>query len=163
MSMLVVYPPNKLDRSKREFTPVPSGKTLNDWMSEHIKGYYVSNTPPFSYFVNGEQKTPSDWFSYAWQDGDYVELVAEPKDPINIGLAIIAVVAAGAAVYAMSQIPDNLQNTTPEGSPIYDANAQGNRARLMGGIILNCLAVTKRFLTSLVSSTGITRKMKNTC
>ncbi|WP_417507687.1 hypothetical protein [Marinomonas gallaica] len=126
MSMLVVYP-NKLDRSKRDFTQIPSGKTLNDWMSENIKGYYVSNTPPFSYFVNGEQKTPSDWFSYVWKEGDYVELVAEPKDPVSQAIAaiVVAVVAAGAAIYAMNQIPDNLQNTTPEGSPIYDANAQG--------------------------------------
>ncbi len=133
MSMLVVYP-NKLDLSKREFTPIQSGQTLNDWMMNNIKGYYVSNTPPFSYLVNGEHRSVSDWCDYVWKEGDYVELVAEPKDPVTqtIAAVIVAVVSAGAAIYAMNQIPDNMQSTTPEGSPIYDANAQGNRARLMG-------------------------------
>ncbi|KGK20951.1 host specificity factor TipJ family phage tail protein [Vibrio navarrensis] len=131
MSMLVVYP-NKLDRTKREFCPVTSGQTLNAWMSANIKGYYVSPTPPFSYFVNGQQKTSEDWFEYAWQDGDLIELVAEPKDPVTAVLAVVAIVSAGMAIYAMNQIPDNFQKTSPEGSPIYDANAQGNRPRLMG-------------------------------
>ncbi|MEI8598931.1 hypothetical protein P4S64_19025 [Vibrio sp. M60_M31a] len=123
--MLVVYP-NRLDRSKREFTPVPSGKTLDDWMSEHIKGYYVSNTPPtFPTARTASRKHRQTGLAMSGKTVTMLTVVAEPKDPINIGLAIIAVVAAGAAVYAMTQIPDNLQNTTPEGSPIYDANAQG--------------------------------------
>ncbi|BBM66364.1 hypothetical protein VA249_30100 [Vibrio alfacsensis] len=131
MSMLVVYP-NKLDLTKREFCPVTSGQTLNAWMSANIKGYYVSPRPPFSYFVNGEERPNSDWLDYAWQDGDLIELVAEPKDPVTAVLAVVAIVSAGMAIYAMNQIPDNFQQTTPEGSPIYDANAQGNRPRLMG-------------------------------
>ncbi|EAS76948.1 hypothetical protein V12G01_16917 [Vibrio alginolyticus 12G01] len=133
MTVLAVYP-NKLNRSKCEFTPIKPGQTLNDWMAANIKGYYVSETPPFSYFVNKKQRTSSDWFDYVWQDGDLVELVAEPKDPASIAYAVIAVVAAGAAIYAMNQIPDNFQKTMPEGSPIYEANAQGNRVRLMGVI-----------------------------
>lgn len=127
----MVYP-NKLDRSKRDFCPVVSGQTLNAWMSANIKGYYVSPTPPFSYFVNGEERTNSDWFEYAWQEGDLIELVAEPKDPVTAVLAVVAIVSAGMAIYTMNQIPDNFQKTIPEGSPIYDANAQGNRPRLMG-------------------------------
>ncbi|HIF9260464.1 TPA: host specificity factor TipJ family phage tail protein [Photobacterium damselae] len=131
MTILVVYP-NKLDRAIREFTPVASGQTLDDYLKANIKGYYVSNTPPFSVTVNGEYLAPSKWAEYVWQDHDFVEMVAEPKDPITAIMAVVAVVSAGMAIYAMSQIPDNFQKTTPEGSPIYDANAQGNQARLMG-------------------------------
>ncbi|OCH31981.1 hypothetical protein A6E13_15800 [Aliivibrio fischeri] len=131
MTILVVYP-NKLDLSKRDFCPVVPGQTLNAWMSANIKGYYASGTPPFSYRVNGRQLTTSDWSEYVWQDGDLIELYAEPKDPVTAIMAVVAVVSAGMAIYAMNQIPDNFQTTTPEGSPIYDANAQGNRPRLMG-------------------------------
>lgn len=131
MTILVVYP-NKLDLSKREFCPVVPGQTLNAWMSANIKGYYVSGTPPFSYRVNGSQLTSLDWSEYVWQDGDLIELYAEPKDPVTAIMAVVAVVSAGMAIYAMNQIPDTFQKTTPEGSPIYDANAQGNQPRLMG-------------------------------
>ncbi|KKX84946.1 hypothetical protein UF38_18170, partial [Vibrio parahaemolyticus] len=73
MTVLAVYP-NKLNRSKCEFTPIKPGQTLNDWMAANIKGYYVSETSPFSYFVTKKQRTCSDWFDYVWQDGDLVEL-----------------------------------------------------------------------------------------
>ncbi len=116
MTILVVYP-NKLDLAKRELCPVTPGQTLNAWMCANIKGYYASGTPPFSYRVNGQPLTSSDWSEYVWQDGDLIELFAEPKDPVTAIMAVVAVVAAGMAVYAMSQIPDNFQTTTPEGSP----------------------------------------------
>ncbi|EPP5594124.1 host specificity factor TipJ family phage tail protein [Vibrio cholerae] len=109
-----------------------SGQTLNQWMSANIKGFYACDTPPFSYFVNAKQLSAANWDDYTWSDEDFIELVAEPKDPITAVMAVVAVVSAGMAIYAMNQFPDTFQKTTPEGSPIYSANTQGNQPRLMG-------------------------------
>lgn len=131
MTVLAFYP-NKLDRSKREFCPVEPGQTLHQWLTQNIKAYQVSNTCRLSYAVNDEIYGPEAWDRYVWQPGDLIELTAEPKDPVTQVLSLVAVVAIGTAIYELSQIPDNYQKTTPEGSPIYSTNAQGNRPRLMG-------------------------------
>ncbi|MCF6442016.1 phage tail protein [Pseudoalteromonas luteoviolacea] len=126
-----VYP-NKLDTSIYEPCTGFVGQTLKQWLIANVPSYDAQLPPPFSVMINGQSLQPAQWLNYALCEHDTVSITVEPKDPATITLAVIAIVAVGTAIYAMSQIPDNYSSTTPDGSSIYDANVQGNRARLMG-------------------------------
>lgn len=128
-----VYP-NKLDNSQVEVNLVDAGQTLEQWLVANVPAYYASQNPLFSATVNGQYLAPTQWPVYIITGGDQLELTVEAKEPMTIFLVVMAVVAVGAAIYMYNQLPDNYNNTTPDGSSIYDANAQGNRPRLMGVI-----------------------------
>lgn len=126
--------PSKLDAGNFEQCWALPGQTFGHWLSANVPAYREREQPLFSAVVNGVQLAPLGWDGYVIQPGDEFELVVEAKTGYEIALAIIAVAAAGYAVYQVNQIPDNYNNTTPDGSSIYDANAQGNKPRLMGVI-----------------------------
>lgn len=131
MVEILVFP-NKLDRSRPESCCAEVGQTLSEWLVENVPAYQERPDPLFTARLNGAEFSPDQWSQYVFGSSDWLELTIEPRDPLTIALAVVAVVAAGAAIYAASQIPDNYARTTPDGSPIYDVNAQGNRPRLMG-------------------------------
>jgi hypothetical protein len=133
MTTLIIYP-NKLDLSVHEFVDIPHGQTLNTFLSGTIEHFFVSDTPPFSVKINDQLITPEEWGTWVLEPHDIVKMYAEAKDPITATLVVIAVIAAGAAIYMASQIPDNYQTTIPSASSIYSVNSQGNEPRLMGCI-----------------------------
>ncbi|NRA56229.1 MAG: hypothetical protein HRU23_18970 [Gammaproteobacteria bacterium] len=123
--------PNKLDSALFEIHHGEAGETLHQWLVANVRAYNVREVPLFSAVLNGRLLPPEQWQSYQLASGDELALTVEAKGGAIL-YAIVAVVAVGAAIYMSNQIPDNYNNTTPDGSTIYDANAQGNRPRLMG-------------------------------
>ncbi|WP_226649680.1 hypothetical protein, partial [Microbulbifer variabilis] len=128
---LKIYP-SKLERGNCETCTATPGQTFESWLQANVPSYEPREVPLFSAAVNNEKLPSSEWASYLIQPGDQFELVVEAKDPYTIAMVVVAVVAAAAAVYFANQIPDNYNQTTPDGSTIYNPNAQGNQARLMG-------------------------------
>jgi hypothetical protein len=125
--------PNKLDNELFESNECVEGETLHQWLVDNVPAYVVQEVPLFSATLNNQVFEQALWPSYKFKNDDVLALTVEAKGLV-ISMAIIAVIAVGAAVYMSSQIPDNYNNTTPDGSSIYDANVQGNRPRLMGVI-----------------------------
>jgi len=137
---LRVYP-DKFDNKLFEEIDLSLGHSFEDYLLESIPDYHAGimnnnneATKLFSAKINGIDFPEVDWASYILKENDLVEVVVEAKEPMTIAFIVVAVVAAGAAVYAMNQIPDNYNETTPDGSSIYKVNAQGNRPKLMGVI-----------------------------
>lgn len=124
--------PNKLDQSIMEVVKGNVGYSLHEWLTENVPAYYELPVPLFSAVVNGEVLPPDQWKTYRFNPGDDIKLIVEPKDPWTIAYAVIAIIAIGVAIYTANKIPDNYNNTTPDGSSIYNVNAQGNKPKLMG-------------------------------
>lgn len=131
MAKALIYP-SKFDQENKEVCDIASGQTLSNWLFCNVDGYYESDEPLFSALLNGEFFPVNQWAVYEILSGDEFELTVEAKGVEVAVLVIVAVVSAAVAIHAMNQIPDNYNTTTPAGSSIYDVNAQGNRARLMG-------------------------------
>ncbi|WP_444927189.1 host specificity factor TipJ family phage tail protein [Microbulbifer sp. TRSA002] len=130
-AILKIYP-SKLERGNFETCTAKPGQTFEHWLKNNVPSYEPRAVPLFSASVNNEPLPPSEWAGYRIQSGDQFELVVEAKGLAVIVMAVVAVAAAAAAIYFSQQIPDNYNQTTPDGSTIYDPNAQGNQARLMG-------------------------------
>ncbi len=126
--------PNKLDNALFETNHAKVNQTLDHWLRETVPAYVERDVPLFSATLNGKDFPPEQWQSVRLKDSDLVCLVVEAKGPfaMPIFLAVIAVVSVATTIYTLSQIPDNYNSTTPKGSSIYDANAQGNKPKLMG-------------------------------
>ncbi|WP_445363187.1 host specificity factor TipJ family phage tail protein [Microbulbifer sp. ANSA003] len=130
-AILKIYP-SKLERDNFETCTAEPGQTFEHWLNNNVPSYEPRAVPLFSASVNNEPLPPSEWAGYRIQSGDQLELVVEAKGYAAIVMIVVAVAAAAAAMYFANQIPDNYNQTTPDGSTIYNPNAQGNQARLMG-------------------------------
>ncbi|MBE0379168.1 host specificity factor TipJ family phage tail protein [Pseudoalteromonas prydzensis] len=128
-----VYP-NKLDLELFETCYAEPELTLHEWLVAAVPAYYESDQPLFSAIINDVYLEPLQWHNYKLNQIDDVKLIVEAKAEAAIAYAIIAVIAVGYAVYTANQIPDNYNSTTPDGSSIYNVNAQGNKPKLMGVI-----------------------------
>ncbi|PKG73044.1 hypothetical protein CXF86_19695 [Shewanella sp. GutCb] len=130
MISLIVYP-NKLDRSVFSSYGIEQSNSLLSTLE-----YYCSSLErdQFLVLVNDKPILFEDWPACRLADGDMVEVVIEPKEPITIFYAVVAVLAVGTAIYTMNNIPDTYNSTTPKGSSIYDINSQGNRVRINGAV-----------------------------
>lgn len=131
MPTILVFP-NKLDPATFETNQALPGTTLDQWLIETVPAYVEKEVPLFSATLNGAEFTPQQWKTIPLAENDIVHLTVEAKEPTTIFLAVVAVVSVATTLYTMTQIPDSYNNTTPKGSVIYDANAQGNKPRLMG-------------------------------
>ncbi|MCL1126439.1 host specificity factor TipJ family phage tail protein [Shewanella surugensis] len=134
MTATILVYPNKLDLETYEHIETQSGQTLDHWLLNNVPAYYHCDAPLFSATINNKPLHLKDWPEYSIQDEDVLKLVVEAKGPEVWALAVIAVIAIAMSIYAMNQIPDTYNNTTPDGSTIYNVNAQGNKPRLMGVI-----------------------------
>ncbi|KYN82263.1 hypothetical protein ATY36_13840, partial [Vibrio cidicii] len=123
--------PNKLDRTLFEVDTFPSGQSLNDILQDQIPNFRVMATPPIEVLRNGLPFAPLLW-DQKLVDGEELEITVRPRDPVTLAYAVIAAVVAGVVVANSMAPPDNYSQTTPDGSPIYDVNAQGNQVRMMG-------------------------------
>lgn len=129
-----VYP-NQLNRDEFELLGCDADITLHEYLITNVPSYHDRPVPLFSALLNGEVLPFGKWSSVRFAEGDLVECVVEPKDPVTAVMVVIAVASAAYAIYVANQpLPDTYNNTTPKGSPIYDVNAQGNRPRLMGTV-----------------------------
>lgn len=133
MPTILVFP-NKLDSTLFESNQAPAGSTLAQWLKDTVPAYAPREVPLFSATLNGADFTPAQWQSIVLKESDIVSLTVEAKEPATIIMAVIAGVSVATTIYTMSNIPDNYNSTTPKGSSIYDANAQGNKPKLMGVI-----------------------------
>jgi len=132
MPTILVFP-NKLDNSLFETNQIAPNQTLEQWLIATVPAYVRLEVPLFSATLNGIEFAPAQWPVIKLREGDQLLLTVEAKEPATIFMAVIAVIAVATTVYAMSQMPpDSYNSTTPKGSVIYDANAQGNSVRLMG-------------------------------
>ena len=127
-----VYP-NQLNREEYELVGCDAGITLLDYLHESVPAYRERPVPLFSVLLNGDPLAFDQWRAVVLEGGDLVECIIEPKDPVTAVMVVIAVASAAYAIHAANQpLPDTYNATSPSGSSIYDANAQGNRPRLMG-------------------------------
>lgn len=133
MSVEIRVYPNQLNRDEFELLGCDAGITLHDYLNANVPAYHVRPAPLFSALLNGEPLDYVSWDEVCFNDGDLVECIIEPKDPVTAVMVVIAVASAAYAIHVANQpIPDTYNATSPNGSSIYDANAQGNRPRLMG-------------------------------
>ena len=112
------------------------GYNLLDWLKRHVPNFECREHPPISIAINGNITVQRCW-DYVMREGDIVTIYPEPKDPGTIGTLILKAVVAYGVNYIANKllapkVDDNYNRTTPEGSSIYSANAQGNAARLNG-------------------------------
>lgn len=128
-----VYP-NKLIDSEYELLTCAPNQSIEAWLMEAVPSYKEMQVPLYSVRLDGIEVPADLWAKTILKDGNVLEFFIEPKEPMTIAMVVIAVVSAAAAIYYANQIPDNYNSTTPTGSAIYDANAQGNKPRLMGAI-----------------------------
>jgi hypothetical protein len=127
-----VYP-NQLNREEYELVGCDAGITLLDYLHENVPAYRERPAPLFSVLLNDEPLVFKDWGIVKFESGDLVECIIEPKDPVTAVMVVIAVASAAYSIHLANQpLPDTYNTTSPSGSSIYDANAQGNRPRLMG-------------------------------
>jgi hypothetical protein len=131
---LKVYP-NKFNMEFFEENVIKSGVTFTDYLEKNVSAYSAEYNYLLSLQINNQLIEESEWPTLQISDGDVLDVFVEAKDPITIAYAVIAVIAVGAAIYAMNQIPDNYNQTSAsDGSTIYKVNAQGNQPKLMGVI-----------------------------
>ena len=132
MSVEIRVYPNKLVMTEYEKLSCDAGLSIEQWLVDSVPLYERLPVPLYSVLLNGLEVSPELWEKTQLEAGNLLEFFIEPKEPVTIAMVVIAVVSAAAAIYYANQIPDNYNSTTPNGSSIYDANAQGNRVRLMG-------------------------------
>ena len=114
-----VYP-NKLDSSVFEALECEPGLTIHQWLVKSVPAYDELIDPLFSVLVDGIEIEQELWPIFVLKSGNLLECFVEPKEPVTITLAVIAVVSAGMAIYYANQaIPDTYNSTVPKGSPIY--------------------------------------------
>lgn len=123
--------PNKLDRTLFEVDTFPAGQSLNDILQDQIPNFRVMATPPIEVLRNGRPFVPAQW-GHKLAANDALDITVRPRDPVTMVIAVVAAVVAGVVVANSMVPPDNYSQTTPDGSPIYDVNAQGNQVRMMG-------------------------------
>ncbi|OCH31793.1 hypothetical protein A6E13_16350 [Aliivibrio fischeri] len=130
MTVSIITYPNKLDKTKYSIDTFKAGQSLTDILSAEVPSFKVMSTPPIWVRLNGSEYPPSMWDT-PLKSGDHLDIDVQPKGWELIIAGIIAAVV-GAAVASSMAPPDNYSQTTPDGSPIYDTNTQGNQVRLMG-------------------------------
>ena len=127
-----VYP-NQLNREEYELVGCDAGITLLDYLHENVPAYRERPVPLFSVLLNGDPLAFDQWGAVVFESGDLVECIIEPKGVETAIMVVIAVASAAYSIHLANQpLPDTYNTTSPTGSSIYDANAQGNRPRLMG-------------------------------
>ncbi|MEY8205423.1 MAG: host specificity factor TipJ family phage tail protein [Bermanella sp.] len=134
MSVEIRVYPNKLVTTEYEALGCDAGLTVEQWLIGAVPGYERLEVPLYSVCLNGLDVPADLWPETVLTKGALLEFFVEPKEAVTIAMVVIAVVSAAAAIYYANKIPDNYNSTTPNGSPIYDANAQGNKVRLMGTV-----------------------------
>jgi len=131
MPTILVFP-NKLDPALFETNQAQAGTTLAQWLDDTVPAYVQKENPLFSATLNNQFFAQAQWHTVTLSETDIIQITVEAKEPMTIFLVVIAVISVATTIYTLVNMPDAYNNTTPKGSVIYDANAQGNKPRLMG-------------------------------
>jgi len=119
------YFPNPIDTSDRVTHVIDSGANLLQFMQEN--GYTVKmRQQPLLVLVNGVELTESQ-YDRVLNDGDTIALTIQLEEAATIFYIVYAVLIV--ALYLTMPEP-YIPGDTEEGSPTYNINARGNRARL---------------------------------
>lgn len=108
--------------------------TIEIWLQANVSNYAPRAVPLYSAKLNGVLVPPSAWETRLLLPGDHLEITIEPKEVSTWVYVVITLLSTAYSLYVANQIPDNYQQSQPAGTSIYNANAQGNRAKLMGVI-----------------------------
>jgi hypothetical protein len=128
---------DKLSNKLLEQHEIANGESLQHWINVNIPNYDKALPTRFSIAKKNRLILQKQWASTVAKNDSVFVLCPEPGDPGTIGLFILKTIATIAINYAISALlapSDNYNRTVPEGSSIYDVNAQGNRPRLNGVI-----------------------------
>lgn len=131
MPIIRVFP-NTLDSHPAEVFNVSAGIRFEAWLKANVPSFEMRDNPPFTARLNGGEFLLREWSHYQLMQSDCIDVLITPKDLTTIAYIVVLVVSIGYSIYVQNQIPDNYNQTTPDGSSIYSANLQGNRPRLMG-------------------------------
>lgn len=117
-----------------ELRTVDAGGTLDELFSSLSSAYCSCEDYPHAFVaLNGEAVPAADWRSKSIPEGASIVVAPAPQglDPVTWLYILYAVFVVAAIYYASTiQPPDVSQQTTPDASPSYSLNAQGNAARI---------------------------------
>lgn len=130
MTVIIKTLPNALDKNQVQINTFKANQSLTAILCAEVPNFCVMATPPIDVLRNSHPWPPANW-DLLLLDGDIVEISIRPRDPITALYIAIAAIVGVVAATAMAPA-DNYTKTSPDGSPIYDVNAQGNRVRMMG-------------------------------
>lgn len=128
---------DKLSGDVTESYTVDAGVNLHDWLISVSEGYAKNHDAVDKRRVITVEYADGDVIMERPTDiavNDDLSIIIEPKEPITIVLAVVAI-ATAVYTYSVLQSLDNTQaSTVPDGSSIYRLNNQGNQAK-MGGVV----------------------------
>lgn len=109
------------------------GVTVEQWLADTVPEYESREAPPIVVAINGENLPPERWANRVIRDADVVDIWPQPKEPVTIIAAVVAVVAVAASFLLRPKIPSP-GNKGERGSKLGAVSAEGNKVRL-GDII----------------------------
>jgi hypothetical protein len=107
-----------------------AGVSVRDWLQQQYPGFVEFDRPTIC-IINGDPVLRADW-GRQLNDGDIVNLVAVPGDPVTTTILIAVVVGVAVAAIAISMMPPpKTPGAIPEADPVYSLTGQRNQIRLM--------------------------------
>ncbi len=132
--MIKIYP-SKLEGEPVETHRIEASTTFDAWMSQNVKGYTWSESPPISAHINGRLLSPDEWKTVEFGRDDTVCVYPEPKLGgafLGISYAAWALAAAAVvlAIVLQPSIPKVGKSADGRGRNIDEASAKGNKVKL---------------------------------
>lgn len=108
--------------------------TFEEYLAETVQGYLPGELQPIYVLLNGAEFKPESWGHYQLKAADYLVVVPRPFgfDPFTIAIAVVSIAAASYMASMMQPAVPSAPNffDLPDQSPTYNAEIQGNTARL---------------------------------
>ena len=108
--------------------------TFEEYLAETVQGYLPGELQPIYILLNGAEFKPESWGRYQLKAADYLVVVPRPFgfDPFTIAIAVVSIAAASYMASMMQPAVPSAPNffDLPDQSPTYNAEIQGNTARL---------------------------------
>jgi sulfur carrier protein ThiS len=134
---LVKIKKNPVEPFKIEKRTVFEGQTVRSALRQLYTESFKEFSVPTIVILNGRSLMRNEWDTTVVNNGDIIEIVTLPSEPITIFYAVVAVIALGMSIYAMSQIKNMSQFDAPAPDPTYNLSGQKNDFRLMEPIEVN--------------------------
>ena len=106
-----------------------AGVTVRQWLQVRYPGFREFNHPTIC-ILNGNPLMREQWGDTTLEDGDILNFVAIPGDPVTILIAVVVTVAAVAITLSLTPKP-RVPGQLPEADPVYSLKGQQNQIRLM--------------------------------
>lgn len=133
--MIRIYP-SKLEGEPLETYAIKKPTTINQWLTDKVRGYEWRKSPPISVHVDGEILPPDEWKSCEIDKYSAVDIYPEPKGD---SLAFIFRPGPLAKLFGLDKIfqvntPKAKQNRGVKGDNLEAASLKGNSPKLNGTI-----------------------------